>query len=114
MKVSADDDIYRARLVYLGPERFTFPIQLPYAQWGVGAVVFAVLAIVLWPLLGWFGISCALGAALPLTAWVFRHVDPDRPARKILGTVAKDWRQTAPAKPGPTTRYTAKNVEVTP
>ena len=35
MRLRTDDDIYRARLVYLGPPGYTLPIQLPYAQYGL-------------------------------------------------------------------------------
>ena len=35
MRLRTDDDIYRARLVYLGPPGYTLPVQLPYAQYGV-------------------------------------------------------------------------------
>lgn len=115
MKLSTDDDIYRARLVYLGPPGYTFPIQLPYAQYGVGVAVFVVLALISWLLTGgtWSGIGVAFGIALPLTALIFRHVDPDRPARKILATVATDWRRTGPPAAGPEPRLTARKVQVT-
>ena len=33
MRLRTDDDIYRARLVYLGPPGYTLPIHLPYAQY---------------------------------------------------------------------------------
>ena len=35
MRLRTDDDIYRARLVYLGPPGYTLPIHLPYAQYGM-------------------------------------------------------------------------------
>ena len=35
MRLRTDDDIYRARLVYLGPPGYTLPVQLPYAQYGM-------------------------------------------------------------------------------
>ena len=35
MRLRTDDDIYRARLVYLGPPGYTLPVQLPYAQYGL-------------------------------------------------------------------------------
>ena len=39
MRLRTDDDIYRARLVYLGPPGYTLPIQLPYAQYGLFLVL---------------------------------------------------------------------------
>ncbi len=39
MRLRTDDDIYRARLVYLGPPGYTLPIQLPYAQYGLFIVL---------------------------------------------------------------------------
>jgi hypothetical protein len=114
MKLTTDDDIHRARLVYLGPKGCTFPIQLPYAQWGVGALVFVVLGAVAWFITGSLvSLSYALGATLPITYLIFRHVDPDRPARKVLGTVARDWRRTGPPAAGPEPRLTARKVRVT-
>jgi hypothetical protein len=115
MKLRTDDDIYRARLVYLGPPGYTFPIQLPYAQWGIGAATFVVLALISWAITGgsWSGIGVAAGATLPLTAWIFRHVDPDRPARKLLATAATDWRSTPQPAAGPEPRLTARKVQVT-
>ena len=35
MRLRTDDDIYRARLVYLGPPGYTLPVHLPYAQYGL-------------------------------------------------------------------------------
>jgi hypothetical protein len=39
MRLRTDDDIYRARLVYLGPPGYTLPVQLSYAQYGVFIVL---------------------------------------------------------------------------
>ncbi len=33
MRLPTDDDIYRARLVYLGSPGYTLPVHLPYAQY---------------------------------------------------------------------------------
>jgi hypothetical protein len=96
MKVRADDDIYRARLVYLGPPGYTLPVQLPYAQWGLFAVVAAVYVTVGLLLTGGslMVVGVAVGAAMFTTSYIWGHVDPDRPARKILAAVASDWRRT--------------------
>jgi hypothetical protein len=115
MKLRTDDDIYRARLVWLGPPRYTLPIQLPYAQWVCGAVVFVVFAVLSWLLTGgaWSGIGIALGATLPATSLIFKFVDHDRPARKILRTVATDWQRTGAPAAGPEPQLTATKVQVT-
>jgi hypothetical protein len=39
MRLRTDDDIYRARLVYLGPPGYTLPVHLPYAQYGMFVVL---------------------------------------------------------------------------
>jgi len=115
MKLRTDDDIYRARLIWLGPPGYTLPIQLSYAQWICGAVVFGVFAALSWLLTGgaWSGLGIALGATLPATSLIFKFVDPDRPARKILATVATDWRRTPIPAAGPEPRLTARKVRVT-
>jgi hypothetical protein len=90
-----DDDIYRVRLVYLGPSEYTLPVHLPYAQWGLYAALAAVFCVASWLLtggLGWAPVAAA--AAMPVTASVWRHVNPDRPAHLILRTVVRDWRRT--------------------
>lgn len=115
MKLRTDDDIYRARLVYLGPPGYTFPVQLSYAQYGIGALVFAALLVVALLITGgnWLSVSYALGGSFLVTAWIFKHVDPDRPARKILATAVRDWRRTGPPEAGPEPRLTARKVQVT-
>ena len=32
--------------------------------------------------------------AMVTTSYVFRHVDPDRPARVVIRTALTDWRRT--------------------
>lgn len=92
----ADDDIYRARLVYMGPPGYTLPVQLPYAQWGLFALITAVYLLLGLGLTGgnWSIGGVALAASTATTYWIWNHVDPDRPARKLLATVATDWRHT--------------------
>lgn len=97
MKVRDDDDIFRARLLYLGPPGHTFPIHLPYAQWGVGALLTAVFSIVLVALTGdWLWIGAALGAAIAVTTYIWRFVDPDRPARTVVRTALLDAKSIQP------------------
>ncbi len=97
MRLRTDDDIYRARLVYLGPPGYSFPVQLPYSQYAAFAA-FAALFIVGHYLLTWqFTLIPAWEIALAIvaTSVVFRYVDPDRPARKVIYLLATDWRRTA-------------------
>lgn len=113
MLLRTDDDIYRARLLYLGPPGYTLPVQLPYAQWGVGALL-ALTAVVGGFLLG-FGVpwvGAELAVALFATSFIFRYVDPDRPARKLVATVATDWRRTEPQQAGPLPHLNATNIRI--
>ncbi|MGH3747665.1 MAG: hypothetical protein ACRDT8_09725, partial [Micromonosporaceae bacterium] len=34
-----------------------------------------------------------IALAMVTTSFVFRHVDPDRPARKVIRTALTDWRR---------------------
>lgn len=102
MRLRTDDDIYRARLVYLGPPGYTLPIQLSYAQYGV-FVLLVPLFMVLHGLInlmisGNFGFDLfpawEIALAMVSTSLIFRYVDPDRPARMVLRTALTDWRNT--------------------
>jgi hypothetical protein len=35
-----------------------------------------------------------IALAMVTTSYVFRHVDPDRPARVVIRTALTDWRRT--------------------
>jgi hypothetical protein len=35
-----------------------------------------------------------IALAMVSTSYVFRHVDPDRPARMVIRTALTDWRRT--------------------
>ena len=83
MRLRTDDDIYRARLVYLGPPGYTLPIHLPYAQYGMFVFLVPLFMFVHYlitfdfdPFPAW-----EIALAMVATSYVFRHVDPDRPAR---------------------------------
>ena len=96
MRLRTDDDIYRARLVYLGPPGYTLPMHLPYAQYGLFVVLVPVFMFLHYlitfsfdPLPAW-----EIALAMVTTSYVFRHVDPDRPARKVIRTALTDWRRT--------------------
>jgi hypothetical protein len=94
MRLRTDDDIYRARLVYLGPPGYTLPIQLPYAQYGLFALLVPIFMFVHW--LFTFSVDVfpayEIALAMVTTSLVFRYVDPDRPARMVLRTALTDWR----------------------
>src|SRR3954466_1793255 len=96
MRLRTDDDIYRPRLVYLGPPGYTLPVHLPYAQYGM--FVLPVPGFMFLHYLLTFGAapSPAWEIALPRVppSYVFRHVDPDRPARSVIRTALTDWRRT--------------------
>jgi hypothetical protein len=91
------DDIYRARLVWLGPPGYLLPIHLPYAEWGLFGAIAGALIVAGWVLTGGFAsIGFAIGIAMFATSSVWRHVDQDLPARKILAVAVTDWRHTKP------------------
>ncbi len=104
MRLRTDDDIYRARLVYLGPPGYTLPIQLPYAQYGVFILLVPLLmaAHAMINLAIYSDVHSAdfvfpaweIALAMVGTSLVFRYVDPDRPARMVVRTALTDWRHT--------------------
>jgi hypothetical protein len=94
MRLRTDDDIYRARLVYLGPPGYTLPIQLPYAQYGLFLLLIPVYMFIHYlftftvdPLPAW-----EIALAMVTTSFIWRYVDPDRPARTVIRTALTDWR----------------------
>jgi len=96
MRLRTDDDIYRARLVYLGPPGYTLPIQLPYAQYGLFVLLVPLFMLVRY-LITWkvdLFPAYEIALAMVATSYIFRHVDPDRPARKVIHTALTDWRRT--------------------
>ena len=94
MRLRTDDDIYRARLVYLGPPGYTLPVHLPYAQYGLFVVLVPLFMFIHWLFTFTVDLFPAWEIALAIvtTSYVFRHVDPDRPARKVIRTALTDWR----------------------
>jgi len=94
MRLRTDDDIYRARLVYLGPPGYTLPVQLPYAQYGLFVILVPLFVgihylfsfkVDLFP-------AWEIALAIVATSLVFQYVDPDRPARMVIRTALTDWR----------------------
>lgn len=115
MRLRTDDDIYRARLVYLGPPGYTLPIQLPYAQYGLFVLLVPLFMGVRWVLtqdIDWFP-AWEIALAIVTTSYVFRHVDPDRPARMVIRTALTDWRRTRePATERRDPRLVARRVVI--
>jgi hypothetical protein len=96
MRLRTDDDIYRARLVYLGPPGYTLPMHLPYAQYGMFIILVPLFMFLHYlitlnfdPFPAW-----EISLAMVTTSFVFKYVDPDRPARKVIQTALTDWRRT--------------------
>ena len=101
MRLRTDDDIYRARLVYLGPPGYTLPIQIPYAQYGLFMVLvplFMFLHYLITFEVEWFP-AWEIALAMVSTSYIWRHVDPDRPARQVIRTALTDWRGASAAAP---------------
>src|SRR2546429_7626247 len=96
MRLRTDDDIYRARLVYLGPPGYTLPIQLPYAQYGLFVLLVPLYMFIHWLFTFKFELFPAWEIALAMgsTSLVFRYVDPGRPARMVIRTALTDRRHT--------------------
>ena len=96
MRLRTDDDIYRARLVYLGPPGYTLPVHLPYAQYGMFMLLVPLYMFIHY--LFTFDVELfpawEIALAIVITSYVFRHVDPDRPARMVIRTALTDWRRT--------------------
>jgi hypothetical protein len=94
MRLRTDDDIYRARLVYLGPPGYTLPVHLPYAQYGLFMLLVPLYMAIHYLFSFRIEIFPAWEIALAIvtTSYVFRHVDPDRPARVVIRTALTDWR----------------------
>ena len=86
MRLRTDDDIYRARLVYLGPPGYTLPIHLPYAQYGVFALMVPLFMFIRYLItlqVDYFP-AYEIALAIVATSLIFRYVDPDRPARMVV------------------------------
>ena len=109
-----DDDIYRVRLVYLGPSEYTLPIHLPYAQWCLFGVLALAFALLSYPVTGgWSWAVPAAAVAMPVTAYIWRHVNPDRSAYRVLRTAAWDWRATRPPTgEQPLPRLTGRHIRI--
>jgi hypothetical protein len=95
MRLRPDDDIYRAKLLFLGPKGFTLPVHLPYVAYPLFMVVLAVVILIRFMLTGHVDRFPAIEIALSIvfTSLILRQVSPDRPVRAVLRTAATDWRR---------------------
>ena len=96
MRLRTADDIYRARLVYLGPPGYTLPVHLPYAQYGLFMLLVPLYMFIHWLFTLQVELFPAweISLAIVTTSFIFRYVDPDRPARMVIRTALTDWRRT--------------------
>jgi hypothetical protein len=95
MRLRPDDDIYRARLLFLGPKGFTLPVHLPYVAYPMFAVVLGTLMLLRFVATGTVDFFPAIEIALSIviTSVILRQVSHDRPVRAVLRTAATDWRR---------------------
>src|SRR6185369_1025233 len=115
MRLRTDDDIYRARLVYLGPPGYTLPVQLPYAQYGLFMLLVPLYVFIHYLFTFKVDLFPAWEIALAIvsTSLVFRYVDPDRPARMVIRTALTDWRRTRePGTERKDARFVARKVRI--
>ncbi|MDQ1654534.1 MAG: hypothetical protein QOI35_3734 [Cryptosporangiaceae bacterium] len=95
MRLRPDDDIYRARLLFLGPKGFTLPVHLPYVAYPLFVGVLATIILLRFTFTGTVDMFPAIEIAVSivLTSLILRQVSPDRPVRAVLRTAATDWRR---------------------
>lgn len=95
MRLRPDDDIYRARLLFLGPKGFTLPFHLPYVAYPLFVAVLAAIIGLRFAFSGTIDLFPAIEIALSIviTSVILRQVTPDRPVRAVLRTAATDWRR---------------------
>jgi hypothetical protein len=72
------------------------PIQLSYAQYGVFALLVPLFMLIHYLFTFHFDIipDWEIALSIVTTSYIFRHVDPDRPARKVVRTALTDWRRS--------------------
>ena len=115
MRLRTDDDIYRARLVYLGPPGYTLPVHLPYAQYGLFMLLVPLYMFIHW-------LFTLRGRPLPGLGDRARHRDDlvHLPARRprpagpmVIRTALTDWRRTRePAASSATRAWSASRVGI--
>lgn len=106
-----DDDIYRARFIWLGPAGRTLPFRITYAQYLLFAIVCPLFLAIAVALVNWWASGVAVAAAVFVTHYVWRFVDPDQPARKVLWVAVTDWRRLRASQATPS-RLSARHIRV--
>jgi len=106
MRLRPDDDIYRAKLLFLGPKGFTLPVHLPYVAYPLFMVVLAVVILIRFMLTGHVDKFPAIEISLSivLTSLILRQVSPDRPVRAVLRVDWAGWVAASPWTSCATTR----------
>jgi hypothetical protein len=113
VKLTPDDKIWRARLVWLGWKNVTLPVQLPYGQWLLFALLFSALTGAFWLLFhSVVFVGTGFAIALFLTSWIWDRVDADRPARKVIRTALTDWHADPDDEDGDLPPLTAGHITV--
>jgi hypothetical protein len=108
-RLSTDDDVWRIKHVWLGPEDMTLPFQLRYTTWAVGLVLlpagaFLASLVMSWPNAIWWG-----GWAGVAATWaVMRHVNHDRSAPTIIRAVARELRRPGAPAEAKASTYTVR------
>ncbi len=68
MRLRPDDDIYRVRLLFLGPRGFTLPFHLPYVAYPLFIGILALLMLLRFLITGTVDIFPAIEIALSIVA----------------------------------------------
>lgn len=117
MRLQSDDDLYKVKIVYLGPSGWTLPLHFTYPQIGVFAAITAILLITGSLVFSdnWF-VGPFIAVALGLSWFIFRFVDADVPVRKVLKAAAADCQRIGPGPEPDETKLpslTGRNITVT-
>ena len=91
------------------------PIQLPYAQYGLFLVLVPLFMVIhfLFTLTSTPFPAWEIALAMVTTSYIWRHVDPDRPARTVIRTALTDWRRSREAdRELPEPRIVARRIVV--
>lgn len=102
MRIAPDDDLYRVRLVWLGPQGMSFPWTARYQTYGVWILSFVAI-------LAFEGVMPFLSVTLPPT-WEFaiatlgtailmKLTDYDRPLRSIPQVMWREGRRALVRRP---------------
>jgi hypothetical protein len=115
MRLRTDDEIYRVRMVYLGPPGYTFPWQFTYGQYALMGALTGIWALVLSLVTRdvTLGVPFGFATALFMTAWISRRSNPDLTLLKVMKVTATDWRSFQSPPPAPLPRRSARHIRIT-